>query len=150
MKITIETVPHDEQRPEIGGSVADWQFLGPIVLTRDFEPSNSTVVGPATLSVKVSDQGDWRKEACLAIHELVEALICKHLGVTDKQVDEFDREWKENGNYDEQGEDPKAPYYAAHQAAMVVERLLAKELGIVWADYEAQIDEIFEKERLKR
>src|ERR1700691_3925521 len=87
MRIIVDTIPHDEQRSEIGGSVADWQY-GRV-------PHNRTPM----LKISVSDQGDWRKEACLAIHELVEALICAHLGVTDAQVDEFDREWKENGNY---------------------------------------------------
>ncbi len=70
MKITIETIPHDQQRyPTVG----DWQWTG-----------------PDELVVRVSEMGDWRYNAAVAVHELVEVLLCKQDGVTEAAVDAFD------------------------------------------------------------
>lgn len=74
MKITIETIPYDQQRyPTVG----DWTF--------DKE---------GNLLIRVSGMGDWRKEALVAVHELVEVLICKQRGITQEQVDKFDMDFE--------------------------------------------------------
>jgi hypothetical protein len=56
MKIVIETIPHLDQRYKTCG---DWFYEG------------------EDLHIKVSDLKDWKKEATIAVHELVEAILCK-------------------------------------------------------------------------
>lgn len=123
MKITIVTIPHDMQRyPTVG----DWLFDK-----------------KGDLTIRVSGLGDWRKEALIAVHELVEVLICKHDGVSQKAVDKFDiafEKARKPGNEDEPGDDNKAPYRRQHCIATAVERLLAAELDVPWNDYADAIE----------
>ena len=83
--------------------------------------------------------GDWKMEACLQIHELVEAWLCRAHGVTEAQVDEFDFAFKGDG---EPGDAPDCPYGAEHRAADVVERTLAFFLEVDWNEYERRIGEL--------
>lgn len=122
MKIIIETIPHDQQRYPTCG---DWQWTD-----------------PDTLSIKVSQLSDWRRGACVAIHELAEVLMCKQDGVTEQAVDEFDKNFEANraeGNEDEPGDDPAAPYRKQHFTATNIERILAQALGVDWKEYEDEI-----------
>lgn len=118
MKIIIETIPHDNQRYE---TVGDWFY-------DDY----------GTLNIKVSELGDWKYEALIAVHELWEVLLCKHRGVNQDDVDKFDRAYEENreeGDESEPGDDNKAPYRREHCSASGAERLLAAEFDILWNDY---------------
>jgi hypothetical protein len=144
MKIIIETIPHEKQRyPTVG----DWYyapFSAQEITYQDF------------LRIKVSDLGDWRREALVAVHELIEFLICKHEGVTAQQVDEFDMAFekardeklaaartqaeKELLLIDEAGDAPACPYGRQHSAATGVERILAAYLTVGWSAYEKQIE----------
>ena len=66
MNVCIKIIPHKEQRhPTVG----DWFF---------------DVNGD--LFIRVSKMSDWRYEMCVAAHELIEVLICKHDGVSQKSV----------------------------------------------------------------
>jgi hypothetical protein len=124
MKITIETIAPAEQRYDTCG---DWVF------DKDLN-----------LRVYVSNLGDWKMEACIAVHELIEALLCKARRISQKEVDEFDRQHGEGlWNSDtvaEPGDDPNSPYRAEHFFATTIERLLATELGISWQEYAEKID----------
>src|SRR5271166_1612720 len=110
MKITIEVIPNEKQRyPTVG----DWQWDGD------------------NLTISVSSMDNWRYEMLVAFHELAECLICKHRGITQSSVDEFDMQYekvREDGDESEPGDDPAAPYYSEHQFATCVERLLSREL----------------------
>lgn len=78
----------------------------------------------------------------IAVHELVEVLLCKHDGVTQKSVDKFDMayEKKRKPNDDsEPGDNPKAPYVKQHCIATGVERILAAGLGVSWKEYEDEL-----------
>jgi hypothetical protein len=77
-------------------------------------------------------------EACIVIHELVEAILCKHKAISTTQVDAFDMEFERSrpaGDDSEPGDDPQAPYYHEHQIATAVERILAVHLGVKWPEY---------------
>ena len=79
------------------------------------------------------------------VHELVERIICYHTGVSNESIDAFDMEYEKNRKYGddtEPGDMIAAPYYRAHQIATVVEKLLAVELGVIWADYEKSINDL--------
>lgn len=123
MRITIETIAHNQQRYS---TVGDWFFD---------EAGN--------LTIRVSQLSDWKREALVAVHELVEVLLCKEAGVSQAIVDKFDREFEEHrhpDNVDEPGDDPAAPYVKQHCIATGVERLLAAQLGVNWKEYEQELE----------
>ena len=124
MKITIATIPHGKQRyPTVG----DWYFRN------------------GKLHIRVSDLGDWRMEMLIAVHELVETLLCVHDGVTQGDVDAFDRKFERDrkpGDEREPGDDPSAPYRRQHQVATHMERHLAAKLGVKWEQYERKLSSV--------
>jgi hypothetical protein len=122
MKIIIETIPHEDHRYS---TVGDW-FYDP----------------DGTLRIKVSKLSDARLEKLIAIHELVEVLTCELDGVTAKQVDDFDKAFEANraeGNEDEPGDEPSAPYVKQHCLATGIERILAAAWGVEWKTYEQEL-----------
>lgn len=125
MQIKIETIQHGNQRyPTVG----DWYFD---------EAGN--------LTIKVSKLSDWRREALIAVHELVEVLMCKHAGISQAVVDTFDMEYEKTrhpDNEEEPGDDPAAPYVKQHCVATGIERILAAELGVNWKDYEEELSKL--------
>jgi hypothetical protein len=118
MRITIETIRHEDQRYSTCG---DWLFPD-----------------PNHLVVHVSEMGDWRYEMAVAAHEMVEALLCQASGVSQEQVDAFDNSFSSEDG--EPGDDPEAPYHKQHCFATAVERLLIAALGVSWADYEEAVE----------
>jgi hypothetical protein len=126
MKIIIETIPHDQQRyPTVG----DWQWKD------DGE----------TLTIKVSNMGNWRYEALVAVHELVEVLLCKQAGVSEEKVDQFDINFearRTEGDDSEPGDDAQAPYRDQHCIATGIERILAVQLDVPWKAYEYALYEL--------
>lgn len=125
MKIVIETVPHKSQRYD---TVGDW--------FRDPE---------GTLHIKVSEEIGDKAASLVALHELIEVLLCEDRGVTQIAVDKFDVEFedeREPGNNDEPGDDPNAPYYKEHFFATSIERLMAAELNVDWKLYDDAINEL--------
>ena len=118
MKITIETIPHSEQRYPTAG---DWMF------------DNDHLV------IRVSELGDWRYSMAVGIHEAVEALLCRNDGVDGRDVDAFDFAYQEL-HHMEPGDDPTAPYHRQHCFATAVERMLIAALGVSWAEYEAAVE----------
>lgn len=124
MKVTIEVIPHTSQRYE---TVGDWQW------------NNDE------LTITVSSMSNWRYEMLVAIHELVECLLCKERGIQQEDVDEFDRHFEDNrllGDVSEPGDKPYAPYYKEHQFATCLERFLAVELGVDWNTYSTVVENL--------
>lgn len=123
MKINIETIPHNQQRyPTVG----DWFWDADEVL-----------------HIRVSALSDWRREALIAVHELVEVLLCKQDGVTTAEVDSFDKAYegsRQEGDESEPGDEPNAPYVRQHCIATGVERILAAGLGVSWKEYEEELN----------
>lgn len=122
MKIIIETIPHKDQRYE---TVGDWFWED------------------GDLRIRVSELGNWKYEACVAVHELVEVLLCKSDGVQQQDVDAFDMQYekdRQEGDESEPGDDNLAPYRKQHCVATGVERVLAAELGLSWKEYDAAIN----------
>jgi hypothetical protein len=122
MTIIIETIPHLNQRYSTCG---DW--------FRDKD---------GTLHIKVSQEVGQKEAMLIALHELVEVLLCEDRGVTQEQVDAFDMQFEKNrepGNEDEPGDSPFAPYKKEHFFATNIERLMAAEYGIDWNEYDEKI-----------
>jgi hypothetical protein len=118
MKIIIETIPHELQRYT---TVGDWLY----------DPDG-------TLHIKVSKLSDPKLERLIAVHELIEVLCCEQDGVTQEQVDGFDKAFG-NETDSEPGDDPKAPYRKQHCLATGIERILASIWGVDWKTYEDEL-----------
>lgn len=129
MNIKIEVIPHETHRYT---TVGDWIF----------EPNGDLII-------RVSKLSDWRREMLVAIHELVEVVLCKHDGVSQEVVDRFDMELEANrkeGDDGEPGDEPTAPYVKQHCIATGVERVLCAHLGVSWKEYEEELCELPEVE----
>lgn len=125
MKIIIETIPHESQRYSTCG---DWFYDGD------------------TLHIKVSELGSRRMAQLVAIHELVEVILCENAGVSQGDVDAFDLQFEKDrleGKHspaDEPGDDLAAPYRRQHCFATAVERMMAGEMDVAWNDYAAKVE----------
>ena len=116
---TLEAIPARQQRYCTCG---DWQFF----------PNDECLIS-------VSAQEDWRHELLIAIHELVEAALCRQRGISQKAVDAFDMAFEQGrdlGDESEPGDAPDAPYRREHRFAENIERQLAHELGVNWREYD--------------
>lgn len=107
----IVTIPHTKQRYD---TVGDW-------ITGADED----------LHIRVSYLGDWKMELCVAIHEQVEAALCRINGISQQQVDNFDY----SSQADEPGASPDAPYHHEHLIAEDIEKKVAAVLGVDWEQY---------------
>ncbi len=133
MKIEIEQVP-DTAMPY--DSVADWRWTA-----------------PGTLRITYVKLYNTEFEWLLWHHELDEAMLCTHKGVTVEQVDEFDKQYeakRKPGDNSEPGDQTEAPYHFAHTGAELNERALAATIGVVWGNYIKAIDAAFERVRKAR
>jgi hypothetical protein len=124
MRINIETIPHDAQRyPTVGDY---WQDADGV------------------LQIRVSEMHDWRYVILVAVHELAEMMLTRWRGISEETIGHFDMEFERKRGHDlvkgEPGDAPGAPYRREHFFATNVERLLAGELGVDWAEYEAHVD----------
>jgi hypothetical protein len=118
--IAIRIIPHDQQRyPTVG----DWY-------TDEHGVTH----------ISVSNLGNWRMEFAIAIHELTEWALCRHQGVSQREVDEFDTTY--TGPCIEPGDDPKSPYRMAHCVATGVERIVIALLGVSWRDYDEKVNSL--------
>jgi hypothetical protein len=70
----------------------------------------------------------------VALHEFVEAILCRKRGISQNVVDQFDipfdRDFDGVHYEGELGDHPQAPYGHEHRFAMLIEHLMAHELGI--------------------
>lgn len=108
-KIIIEAIPQKDQRYDTSG---DWLF--------DDE---------GNLRIFVTGESIIHDEAFLiALHELVEVKLCHKRGISQAAVDDFDFNFKGDG---EPGDDPKAPYRLEHRQAMLIEHQVANFLGLL-------------------
>lgn len=93
------------------------------------------------LKICVSRTGDHRMDMLIAVHELVEALLCRFRAIPQELVDQFDLHFKGDG---EPGDDPGCPYRREHFTATIIEMIMARELHVDWQRYEQRIDELME------
>jgi hypothetical protein len=122
MKIQLQTIPHSEQPyPTVG----NWANL----------PDGS-------IQIDVSDMGNEDYALLVAVHELVEVWLCNKRSITDEAVSAFDIEYEKNrpeGDESEPGDSPESPYRKEHFFATNIERMIALELGVDWAQYDKAV-----------
>ena len=127
MNIRIETIEHNEQRYETCG---DWMFDE-----------------KGDLLIRVSSMKNWKYELLIALHELVEVVLCKDRGITDDVVCAFDKAFEEKralGNVDEPGDDSLAPYKKEHFFATNIERLMSEEISVDWKEYDTTVNSLIQ------
>ena len=73
----------------------------------------------------------------LAIHELIEMILIRYYGLTVDEIDSYDM--KKGGCYYAGMYDENPKYKHAHQIATRVEKLLMKELGENWKQYDKRV-----------
>jgi hypothetical protein len=89
-----------------------------------------------------ADTGNADSNLLVALHELIEAHLCKKARITDAMVSRFDKAHKDA---DEPGDLPAAPYRDQHAAAMAAEQFLATVLGVDWEKHERRLARLFAK-----
>ena len=120
--IFLEVLPHDLMRIV---TVGDW--------VKDKETGEQII--------SVADMDDENMNALILVHELIEYLLCKHDGVTEQQVDDYDNAHLDD---DDPGLNSDAPYHKQHMIAFSIEILMAGLLGVDWKKYCDKIEEVFD------
>jgi hypothetical protein len=116
--ILIQYIPHATQRYDTWG---DWYYTDKALI---ISVSNDLL------------ELDADKQFLVALHELIEVRLCEKRGITQKQVDDFDMSpvtaqlISVAGDEREPGDLPHCPYRKEHRFAMLIEHLMAHELGI--------------------
>lgn len=146
LDIIIQTVKHEDQKYNTIGNYESTEtgFEKQVELT------------PGKVIITVSDMSDWRKELCVAVHELVEvAIACWKNGIKDSDIVNFDKLFESKAEQGivsedaEPGDDPAAPYYAYHQMAMMMEYSLMVSLGLTEVEYEEAMLNLWRPEEFK-
>ena len=121
MKITIEVVPVEQQRKFRGKPIiGDWFFEGD------------------DLTIRMCDLGDWRYNLLYARHEMDEAFLCRHNGISTAEVDAQcnmpDKE-DEVSDPDSFSGYHGATYQNQHNDALSAEWIMSRLLGVNWSEY---------------
>jgi hypothetical protein len=128
MDIHIQVVSKEEIKLRKGFTGADWWF--------DYW---------GNLQIRIEKMKNPQHEIALSIHEMEEALYSKLLGITVKQVDDFD-EGYEKTHADNHGlnagDAPGCPYAIPHSLATSPERTYAAMAGICWEDYDKEVGDL--------
>lgn len=122
-EIAIRFIPQEDHRYD---TVGDWFYEG------------------RKMVILVSRMGNEVYQQAVAIHELIEALLCNAADVSQEAVDQFDM--VEGKDLDEPGFDPAAPYHRQHCWADVVERTFIAAAGESWSEYDASVGDHGEAE----
>jgi hypothetical protein len=109
-------------------TAGDWQLM----------PTPCRPLGEQALLITVAKQEDSRAHMLVAIHELVESLLCIQRGITTEMVDHFDMNVAKT---EDPGTEPNCPYQKEHAFASAIERLIAHEMGINFEKYDKTISE---------
>jgi hypothetical protein len=127
-----EVIVHNEQRYPTCG---DWQFME-----------------DGSLKVSVSDTGSRMSNLLVALHEVVEAVLCEANCVSQSDVDTFDmlfESCRTEESLEEPGDSLAAPYYCQHKIADIVERLVAFNANVDWMDHDNNVKALFEEDTTK-
>jgi hypothetical protein len=128
----VTEVPHRSQRYD---TVGDW------------------IPGKPT-EIRVSRMRDKRYVFLVALHELIEYELCMMNGISDWKAVKFDRTFEMERNaglHDdtaEPGDDPRAPYREEHAFATLIEKTVARKLGVDWVHYERTVASLGRRRRV--
>jgi hypothetical protein len=121
MNIEIQTIPPEKQRYI---TLGDWFHV------EQEKPEERAMI-------RVTELGDDRYNFLIAFHELIEMVLCEQRGISADDVDNFDLSFEGKG---EPGDHPAAPYFREHQFAMMMEKIMANEMGVDWTVYNTRCE----------
>ena len=124
-EINIKIIPHNEQRYETCG---------------DYYCDENGVT-----QIRVSEMCDIRHTYLVMIHELAEVMLTDIGNIPESEISKFDIDFenkRQEGNFDEPGDDPEAPYVYQHCIATAIERVMCVELGCLWKKYEEECNSL--------
>ena len=131
-RIVITVMPNEEVtaqavaqgRPSLTG--ADWYF------------DNG-----GDLHVHVAEMSDPLYELLLGVHETIEALACRHDGVSHARVDAFDADYDAHHPTNlNAGDNPECPYRNQHNLATGIERVLAAHWKVDWTPDDRELEKL--------
>lgn len=123
-KITIESIPHKDQRYN---TVGDW-----------------TYDSGGNIEIKISEM-DQCSFYAVAIHELIEAVLCWNEFIHPEVVDDWDLSHDDC----DPGSIAGCPYGKQHNTAGAIEMLSVLSLGLDWFEHEAELDRLTSEYREK-
>lgn len=95
-----------------------------------------------TLTIQVIPMSDWRHEAAVWGHEIIESVYCWLFRITTESADEFDARY-ERGYADglipierEPGDNPDCPYHIGHMLGVFWEHVFIRISLAGWSRYE--------------
>lgn len=98
-----------------------------------------------TWHIWVSEMDDWRYMFLVARHELDEMALCKHRGIREEDVSEFDIQFEKERELglhrqdEECGDAVDAPYRDPHFIATNNERTMSVPLDVIWHKYDETV-----------
>lgn len=133
MNVNIKVIPHKDQKYN---TIGDWWY--------------NTDGDETVLEIRVSEIKEMPfAQNLVAVHEYIEATLCRDSGVNEKKVTQFDEQFEKlREAYPdiikdmEPGDMTSAPYFREHQIATDIEKQLAAYLRIPWMKYNALINKI--------
>jgi hypothetical protein len=120
--IEVKEIEHSSQRYDTYG---DWQFDA-----------------DGRLNIKVSKTRNEWDSYLLAIHEIIEAVLCRYAGITEEEVDKWDLDHPYS---DDPGAISGCPYASQHSIAFAVEKMLADKIKRNWREYEKELESLIYK-----
>lgn len=132
-KIFCNAIPHKDQRYDTVGDYysAILRYHGDKRKTQHFFISKTSA--------------DY--EFLVLIHEMIEWYLTQKRGIKEKDITNFDLMFEGecmDGKWtdEEPGDDPRSPYRKEHKFATKIEKMVAKELGVDWDEYERILSEL--------
>lgn len=136
MKIRLQRVP-DKSFIQNGFTTVGFWFWD--------KPKNK-----GTLTIQVTKMLDWRFEAAVWGHEIIEVFYCWMFKITTEECDVFDEGYErlyESGKVSksvEPGCDPKCPYHWGHMAGIVWEHICIYGTLASWKKYDNECNRVME------
>ena len=91
----------------------------------------------ASMKVSVPDYANRNSEFLVALHEMVEAWLCRKDHITEAEVSAWDIN---NPELEEPGDSKNAPYHHQHMVAMQVEKIVCEAMKINWDDHQRWVE----------
>lgn len=122
-KIVCTTIPQKSQRYETAGDYFK-------------EPTEDAILFRVS---KMTPDAEFS----VFIHECIEWYLTQKRGIEMSEIDSWDMEkvfYQDPKNSKDPGKSKKAPYYREHKFATKIEKLIVKELGLNWKEYDKSFD----------
>jgi hypothetical protein len=125
MKIEIQVT--DPELARRSGSPGDWSY----------NPQGNKLV------IRVARMRDRRSEVATIVHELVEALLCEHNGISDTVVSSWNRDFMNHLDAADPADPEEAPHHRQHLIAQEIESQVLHAMQLDPADHDRNVAQVF-------